>query len=234
MKAKSSTWATGGALLTAVLSSACCWLPLLLLAFGASAAGVGSFFEAYRPYLLGATAILLAGAFYTVYFRDRCCDAGDACSAPNPRIQRLNKTLLWVTTIFVIGFALFPNYIGRFLGAADTRSVPMDRNGLTEFVVDVEGMTCEACAVHTQANLKGLPGVKDAIVSYDDKKATVFGDPQVTEGIVRQAVEAAGYKAPNIATTGAEQGGADQPATAPESKSEGDSKPKPESEVRPQ
>lgn len=34
-------------------------------------------------------------------------------------------------------------------------------------------------------------------------------------------------------TKGAEQGGTDQPATAPESKSEGDSKPDPESEPRP-
>ena len=35
-------------------------------------------------------------------------------------------------------------------------------------------------------------------------------------------------------TYGAEQGGADQPATAPESKSDDNSNPQPESEVRPQ
>lgn len=35
-------------------------------------------------------------------------------------------------------------------------------------------------------------------------------------------------------TNRAEQDGADQPAAAPESKPEGDQKPKPESEVRPQ
>ncbi len=39
--------------MTALLSPACCWLPLLLIAFGASAAGVSGFFETYRPYLLG-------------------------------------------------------------------------------------------------------------------------------------------------------------------------------------
>jgi dihydrofolate reductase len=37
-----------------------------------------------------------------------------------------------------------------------------------------------------------------------------------------------------IARTNAEQGGADQPATAPKSKAQGKEKPKPESEVRPQ
>jgi len=37
-------WVTGGAVLAAVLSSVCCWLPLVLIAFGASAAGVSGFF----------------------------------------------------------------------------------------------------------------------------------------------------------------------------------------------
>jgi len=39
---------------------------------------------------------------------------------------------------------------------------------------------------------------------------------------------------PRFATIEGEQGGADQPATAPESSSEGDSKPQPESEKRSQ
>ena len=42
---KVGLWATGGAVISAILSSACCWLPFLLIAFGASAAGVSGFFE---------------------------------------------------------------------------------------------------------------------------------------------------------------------------------------------
>jgi hypothetical protein len=42
------------------------------------------------------------------------------------------------------------------------------------------------------------------------------------------------FEIPKIEADKAEQGGADQPATAHESKSEGKDKPKPESEVRPQ
>jgi len=59
--------ATLAALLTAVIGSACCWLPLLLIAVGFSAAGVGSFFEQYRPYLLSITFALLGLAWWFMY-----------------------------------------------------------------------------------------------------------------------------------------------------------------------
>lgn len=45
---KGAFLATLGAVFTAIMGSACCWLPLLLIAFGFSAAGVGAFFEQYR------------------------------------------------------------------------------------------------------------------------------------------------------------------------------------------
>ena len=88
--------ATLGSVFTAILGSACCWLPLLLIAFGFSAAGVGSFFEQYRPYLLAATAALLGVAWCLTYrpalrrawarLRGRAVTApvGDACCAGQP------------------------------------------------------------------------------------------------------------------------------------------------------
>lgn len=66
-KEKGAFLATLGAFSTAILGSACCWLLLLLIAFGFSAAGVGSFFEQYRPHLLCATFALLAIAWYLTY-----------------------------------------------------------------------------------------------------------------------------------------------------------------------
>jgi hypothetical protein len=85
---------SGGAVITAILSSACCWLPLLLIAFGASAAGVAGFFDAYRPHLLASTAILMAVGFYLVYFRKEECAPGSACAVPNRRLTRFNKAML--------------------------------------------------------------------------------------------------------------------------------------------
>ena len=46
---KKAWLATFGAVVTSIVASACCWLPLLLIAFGFSAAGIGSIFEEYRP-----------------------------------------------------------------------------------------------------------------------------------------------------------------------------------------
>jgi copper chaperone CopZ len=66
-KEKGAWLATLGAIFTGVVGSACCWLPLLLIAFGFSAAGAGSFFEQYRPYLLTATFALLGLAWYLTY-----------------------------------------------------------------------------------------------------------------------------------------------------------------------
>lgn len=200
MKKSSSLWASCGALLTAILSSACCWLPLLLLAFGASAAGVGSFFEQYRPYLLGVTALLLSRAFYLVYFRKSSCEDGE-CSTPNSKLERFNKTILWVAAIAVLGFTLFPNYIGSFLGNSHEQAQPINKEGLTEFVVEIEGMTCEACAVHNQEILKKVSGIRFAKVSYEEKTATLLAEKIVTEETIQNAIEKAGYKATQIQST---------------------------------
>jgi copper chaperone CopZ len=186
------TWAAMGASLSAVLSSACCWLPLLLLAFGASTAGVSGFFEAYRVPLLVVTGILLAAGFYLVYSRRPHCAPGGACPVPNPKVARFNKGMLWIATVFVTAFAAFPNYVGALVGGRHSTSVegPTSR-------MDVQGMTCEACALQVENELRGVPGVLDARVVYAEHRATVTVDRSSPpkEAALVGAVERAGYKA---------------------------------------
>ena len=55
-----------GALASAVVASACCWLPLLLIAVGVSGGALAATFEAWRPVLLPVTFVLLGLAFYFV------------------------------------------------------------------------------------------------------------------------------------------------------------------------
>ena len=188
-------WATGGAVVAAVLSSACCWLPLLLIGLGASAVGLAGFFEAYRLPLLAATALLLAIGFYLVYFRKQWCEPGGACAVPNPRQARFNKITLWVATGVVLVFALFPNYVGILAGGAD--EPPSATLSGESHVYRIEGMTCESCAANLERSLSGVPGIAGAEVSYGEKTARVFLEDKVTpptDGTIRKVIEEAGYR----------------------------------------
>lgn len=195
---KGGLFATGGAVVAAILSSACCWLPLLLIAFGASAAGVSGFFEQYRFVFLGATAVLLAGAFYLVYRKPRC-GPGEACAVPNVRLQRFNKGMLWVATMIVVAFAAFPNYVGALIGGgssgADTN---ITSTAAPDRTFQIEGMTCEGCAANLGSQLTQLPGVARAEVSYPDKSAKVYFKADApappTDEQLQSQIVAAGFK----------------------------------------
>ncbi len=194
--------ATIGAVFSAVLSSACCWLPLVLIAFGASAAPVAAFFEAYRPYLLGAAGLLLASGFYLVYIREEKCGPGETCAVPDPRLQRLNKIVLWVATAVVLAFALFPNYAGDLFGNGDPRAPTSAPASGESRVFRIEGMTCEACTFALREQLGKIPGVVRAEVSSEAKTARVFfaaGRQAPTEEALLAAIQKAGYSAMRVA-----------------------------------
>ncbi len=193
---RTSFFAAGGSVLTAVLASACCWLPVLLVSFGLSAAGVSAGFEKWRPVFLTATAAFLGLGFYLAYFRKAKCAPGSACAVPNPKFRRLNRSMLWVATIVVLAFALFPNYASSLLGASGEPTPSAARGEMV--VVGISGMTCEACTIHVQRELSKVPGVLDVSVSYADKHAVVTIDSASSvpsgESLAR-AVEKAGYTA---------------------------------------
>lgn len=188
-----SMWATAGSVVSAVAASACCWLPLPLVAFGVSAAGVSSAFETLRPAFLGMAALLLGFAFYQAYFRKEVCAPGSACAVPR-KGQRLNRVMLWVATGFVLVFALFPKYAGLLL-ADNGRQADVSAEGATVVTLHLAGMSCEACAPTVEKALRGVPGVQGATVSYTESRAKVSVDPSSPasrESLVR-AVEKAGY-----------------------------------------
>lgn len=191
-----------GAVTTAVLSSACCWLPLLLLGFGASAAGVSAYFEQWRP-LLALVAIAFLGiAFWQVYFRPSPCASGachdDTCETGSRGRGIFPQAMLWVATIAVAAFVLFPRYAGNvaevFYGNANAIGTTQDAS-LTTLRFAVEGMTCEACAVTLRADLAQIDGINAAEVDYATKSAVVeTTDPKVSEQ-VEAAAKRHGYTA---------------------------------------
>jgi len=188
---------------SAILSSACCWLPLLLLTFGLSAAGVAGFFERVRPLFLAVAVMFLGAGFYFAYFRKPTCKPGDVCAVPNPRLQRFNRGMPWVATVFVIAFALFPYYSSAWIrafagsptagsGASGPANTAAQR---TTRIFRIEGMTCPACAAALEVQLAKLPGVSEAHVSFDDGTATIrSASGQPSDEAVRTTVERSGFK----------------------------------------
>lgn len=186
--------AAGGSVLAAVVASACCWIPFLLVTSGAATAGLSATFEKARPYFLGITALLLGAGFYLVYFKKEKCAPGEACAAPNKKLQRFNRVVLWIATVAVLAFALFPKYVG-LLANPSIVETSVDTSAL--IALDVEGMTCEACSVHVDRVLEDVPGVLESSVDFDSGRALLRVDPDSppSKQDLVTAVELAGYDA---------------------------------------
>ena len=195
MKNRAALWTIGGSVLSAVLASACCWLPLVLFVFGLSAAGISAAFETVRPFFLAGAGVLLAAGFYLNYFRREKCAPGAACERPNPTLRRFNRTMLWMGTIAVLTFALFPTYVGALFGDEGVADVPA-APGSIELVVGVEGMTCEACEIHVEKSLLEVPGVSAAEASHEEGIVTlrVSETTGPSANALEEAIEKAGYE----------------------------------------
>jgi len=94
---------TVGVVVGAVLASACCWLPLLLVALGASTLGFASFFESARPWFLGGTAVLL---FWAVVLSLRSKSNTEDCCNGESKTRSAFMRVPWVL-ILVAGSALY-------------------------------------------------------------------------------------------------------------------------------
>jgi len=216
VEAKAETITKVGTLVSAIVASACCWLPLLLLAVGVSGVGIASMLESYRPAFIVLTFGFLAAAFYFTYrprkavsSSEACCDTGSVCCPPSNTaklrwfsMMALNKVMLWVVTILAVAFLLFPSYVGlltgRTAGNAVTDSDPLVR----QTIIAIEGMHCEGCAGLVEKAIEDAPGVLDAKVEYEKKQAIVSTEAccPFPKDDVLNALEQAGYTARLVET----------------------------------
>lgn len=61
-------------------------------------------------------------------------------------------------------------------------------------VLSVEGMTCGGCAKKVERAILEVPGVNAALVSFDEKSATVGFDQKDAHGAVIERIESLGYE----------------------------------------
>jgi len=100
-----------GSLVSAFLASICCIGPVVFAILGVSGAAFIQKFEGYRIHFIAATVALLGTSFYLTYRKPppEQCLPGSYCA--NPKSDRLNKIILWISTVFVLAFIFFPQLI---------------------------------------------------------------------------------------------------------------------------
>jgi len=83
------------AIVTAVLASVCCAVPLVLVALGISGAWIGNLtaLEPDRPFFMLITALFLGYAFYKIYHKPKAeaCEPGGYCA--HPRSDKIHSGL---------------------------------------------------------------------------------------------------------------------------------------------
>ncbi len=81
----------------------------------------------------------------------------------------------------------------------------------SQIELEIQGMTCDACALHVTNALKGVTGVKEAVVpGWQSGRATLAVESAVNEAALVEAVGKAGYRA--AVTTHRQAAAPQQPA----------------------
>lgn len=184
----------------AVAASLCCILPLVLAGTGLGGLAAAAVFESWRPYLLALTAVLLVTGLALAYRESkRECAPGDVCAA-KPKNRR-NVLTFGVVAGLVVAIAAFPYYSGvvvQAMSPAKAKSKESTKGSLVTTSFAVTGMTCPSCASGLEASFRNLPGVKEARVDYDAKRATITYDTiKQNEQALKKLITDVGYGVKN-------------------------------------
>ena len=108
----------GGALfaggVAAILASACCLGPLLLLTLGVSGAWIGNLtgLEPYLPVFIVAASAALVVAGRRIWRRQNACAPGEVCAMPE--VRRAQKVMFGVVVLLALIALAFP-YVAPWL-----------------------------------------------------------------------------------------------------------------------
>jgi mercuric ion transport protein len=108
----------GGSLLAggiaAVLASACCLGPLVLVALGFSGAWIGNVtaLEPYRPWFIGAALVAMVFAWRKIYRPARACEPGEVCAVSS--VRTTYKVVFWIVALLIVVALGFPYLLPIF------------------------------------------------------------------------------------------------------------------------
>ncbi len=184
-------------ILSALLASSCCVLPLVLALLGLGSLGVGSFLGTYHWYLQGAAVLILAlawGMFLREQRRTEALASEDACrkACAAKDNEKWTQASLVLASLVVAAFLASSLY--GALKASPQKVAFTEVEGLT-LAIPVAGMSCATCEMPIEKGLKNLPGVYKAEASSATGTVTVHYDPsRVTPEQIAAAIQSAGYR----------------------------------------
>ena len=99
--------------IAAILASACCVGPLLLVLLGFGGAWVSNLqvLEPFRPWTLGIAVVFLALAYRKIWKPAGACEPGTLCAVPQTRL--LYKILFWLVALLILASIGFP-YVAHY------------------------------------------------------------------------------------------------------------------------
>lgn len=104
--------AAGG--VAALLASACCLGPLVLITLGVSGAWIGNLtaLEPYRPLFIGVALVAMLFAWRRIYRPVEQCLPGEICAVP--QVRTAYKVIFWAVTALILAALLFPYALPLF------------------------------------------------------------------------------------------------------------------------
>jgi mercuric ion transport protein len=92
----------------AIIASACCLGPLVLITLGISGAWIGNLtiLEPYRPIFIGVALVAMFIAWRRIFRPVEECQPGKVCAIPQIRVAY--KVVFWLVSVLVLIALLFP------------------------------------------------------------------------------------------------------------------------------
>ncbi len=89
-------------LFTALLSTVCCIVPLVLLMLGIGGSWIANLtaLEPYKPIFIGIAILFLAMAYWQIFLQKQDCEEGKICAVPENK--KKYKIIFWITALIIL------------------------------------------------------------------------------------------------------------------------------------